>query len=140
MALGLGIARIGCFLNGCCFGKPTHLPWGVIFPADSPAGWAYEGVTRVHPTQIYETMAAVCMFLILLIAEKKHRPYGYLFGLFLALYGGWRFFVDFLRHYDSKVYLFLGLTHNQVTSILIFLFSLWFMQILHKKQNDKCKI
>src|SRR5262245_3692263 len=50
-ALGTVFGRIGCFLNGCCYGKPTHLPWGVVFPPDSFAGLEF-GTTPVHPSQL----------------------------------------------------------------------------------------
>ena len=123
VASGLGFARIGCFLNGCCFGKPTNLPWGIVFPLDSPARWVFDEPISLHPTQLYSSLAGFCMFLILLIIEKykKKRAPGYLFWVFLILYSGWRFFVDFLRYYDPKAYLVWGLTHNQILSILIFL-------------------
>lgn len=52
LLLGLAIQRLGCFLAGCCYGRPTGLPWGVRFPADSPAGRAFPG-EAVHPTQLY---------------------------------------------------------------------------------------
>ena len=51
MALGIGIGRIGCFLNGCCFGLPTHLPWGVRFPAGSYSTFAFPG-EALQPSQL----------------------------------------------------------------------------------------
>jgi len=123
VALGLGFARIGCFLNGCCFGKPTNLPWGVVFPPGSPPTWVFDKPISIHPTQLYSSLAGFCMVLLLLIIEKnkKKRIPGHLFCFFLVLYSGWRFFIDFLRFYDPRAYIMLGLTHNQVASIFIFL-------------------
>lgn len=124
IALGLFFARIGCFLNGCCFGKPTNLPWGIAFPADSPVGWVFTGPVHVHPTQLYSSIAGLAIFGILLKLEKKVRFSGYLFWMFLLLYSIWRFFIDILRYYEPKAYLFWGLTFNQLISILIFLLSI----------------
>ncbi|MDI6840122.1 MAG: prolipoprotein diacylglyceryl transferase [bacterium] len=129
IALGFFFARIGCFLNGCCFGKPTNLPWGVVFPENSPVGWVFNTPVRIHPTQLYESFAGLCIFITLLTFEKKKLFVrrilwkGYLFWLFLVLYSGWRFFVDFLRYYESKAYLLWGLTHNQLASIFVLLLS-----------------
>jgi len=55
LALGLALSRIGCFFNGCCFGKPGSLPWCVAFPDNSPAG-AFLPDQRLHPTQIYSSL------------------------------------------------------------------------------------
>lgn len=132
IVLGLGLARVGCFLNGCCFGKPTSLPWGVVFPANSPPRWVFSEHIRIHPTQLYESIAGVCMFLILLMIEKKKRfSYGYLFGIFLATYGGWRFTTDFLRYYESKALILFGLTHSQIVSILMILVAV--VLLIHRR-------
>ncbi|MCK4353583.1 prolipoprotein diacylglyceryl transferase [candidate division WOR-3 bacterium] len=122
VALGIFFGRIGCFLNGCCFGKPTNLPWGIVFPHDSPAGWIFN--EPIHPTQIYSSLAGLCIFGILLVIERKKLFDSYLFWMFLVLYSGWRIGIDFLRYYESKVYLLPSLTHNQVVSILILLLSI----------------
>lgn len=125
VALGLGFARIGCFLNGCCYGKQTNLPWGVVFPSDSPAGWVFDAPIPIHPAQLYSSIGAFSILAILLVVEKKgmRRASGYLFLMFLVLYSVGRFFIDFLRYYEPKVYLLGGLTHNQFVSIFIFLGS-----------------
>ncbi|RKY84634.1 prolipoprotein diacylglyceryl transferase, partial [candidate division KSB1 bacterium] len=52
IAFGIFVTRIGCFLNGCCFGIPCELPWAVKFPLESPAGYMFPGI-RIHPTQLY---------------------------------------------------------------------------------------
>ncbi len=130
VALGLGFARIGCFLNGCCFGKPTNLPWGVIFPPDSPPSWVIDTPIHLHPTQLYSSLAGFCMFFILLFIEKRVNNYqkrigaaGCLWWIFLIMYSVWRFSVDFLRYYENEAYLIGKFTHNQILSILILLFS-----------------
>ncbi len=120
IALGIAIARIGCFLNGCCFGKECHLPWAVVFPMDSQAGWVMQG-KPIHPTQLYSTVANLLIFLFLRKLSRKRLPEGAVFSVFLVTYGAWRFFVDFLRYYEPGMVLgFLGgITWTQVASISV---------------------
>jgi phosphatidylglycerol:prolipoprotein diacylglycerol transferase len=118
-ALGLGLGRIGCFLSGCCFGKPSHLPWAMTFPADSFAGSIYR--CPIHPTQLYESLFGfLCFGLLSFLARRKYFP-GFLMVLFLGLYGAWRFAIDNLRYYESSQLWLLGLTNNQWISILMVL-------------------
>lgn len=123
LAIGLFFARIGCFLNGCCFGKPTNLPIGITCPEDSPAGWIFN--VPIHATQLYSAVAGLAMFFILMRIEKVKKFDGALFWYFLGMYGIWRFFVDFLRYYEPSEYIMLDLTFNQIISLLILIFSVW---------------
>ena len=84
VGIGIALMRIGCFLNGCCFGKETNLPWGVKFPYLSPAhieqisGNIISSTTvhAVHPTQLYELIAALIGTFIALILIKQKKPAG----------------------------------------------------------------
>lgn len=93
MPLSLAIARVGCFLNGCCGGKASGLPWAVTFPG-SP--------TPVHPTQLYEMALDLAAFAFLLWARKKLRRDWDLFLLSLAGYGSVRFVVEFFRLHSGR--------------------------------------
>ncbi|MBI3322117.1 MAG: prolipoprotein diacylglyceryl transferase [Candidatus Omnitrophica bacterium] len=106
LALAHAIGRIGCFLNGCCYGKPTDLPWGVLFPQD---------VVPRHPTQLYEAGALVGIFALLKRIEKRSLPAGSVMLAYGLLYGAWRFLVEFLRG-DVPPVLF-GLTVSQLASL-----------------------
>lgn len=121
VALGIGLARIGCFLNGCCFGRPSN--FGIIFPPDSFPAWELGVGVRVHPTQIYSSLIGFCIFGLLLILEKKKRFTGELLLWFFLPYGLSRFLIDFIRYYPAPTYLFLNLTYNQIISIGIFVLS-----------------
>jgi len=123
IALGIGFGRIGCFLNGCCFGKPTHFPISVVFPEYSPCGWILPG-QRVHPTQIYSSIDGFVIFLILLVIERKKKFSGELFWFFVLFYSLFRFCIDFLRWYEPSAYVFPNITNNQIISALLFLTSL----------------
>jgi phosphatidylglycerol---prolipoprotein diacylglyceryl transferase len=86
-ALGIGgaVLRLGCFLNGCCFGRPTSAPWGVTFPAGSPAhlhqaaerfDLLFAGPLPVHPTQLYEMAASLIAAAIAWLLYRRRCPDG----------------------------------------------------------------
>jgi phosphatidylglycerol:prolipoprotein diacylglycerol transferase len=96
LPLGHAIARIGCFLAGCCWGKPTSLPWGVKFPNLGSHVHPYHDVA-VHPTQLYEMILNLANFLILLRLLKRKRFDGQIFAQYLINYGIIRFIMEYLR-------------------------------------------
>lgn len=136
IALGIALARVGCFLNGCCFGEASHLPWACKFPPDSQAGWVM-GDVAIHPTQIYSAIANLVIFAVLKrMLGRSFRP-GTVFGSFLVLYGGWRFAIDNLRHYEEHMRIgaiWGGLTYNQIASIIMIAIGL--LLLLRVRQKD----
>lgn len=118
VALGVGIGRIGCLLNGCCFGKPCGLPWAITFPAGSFAAHEFPGVA-LHPTQVYESLSAVAICGILLAVEKRKPFDGFLLWLLLLLLAVSRFAVDPLRYYEPTSMVAGALTTNQVIGIAL---------------------
>jgi phosphatidylglycerol:prolipoprotein diacylglycerol transferase len=126
--LALAFGRIGCFLNGCCHGKVGHSFLCVTFPAGSPAareqhkGWD-ERSDPVHPTQLYETAAAIAFFFILSwYYKKKRKANGEVFLVMGMLYGAWRFFIEFLRG-DERPQWLGELSYSQVVSLALFAVS-----------------
>jgi len=118
LALGYGIARFGCLLNGCCYGAPTDLPWGVRFCLFPDSQIMTE---PSHPTQIYAALGSFAILAILLIARCKLAASGQVFLLYLMLYSVVRSGIEVLRKgYTAQVVLD-GLTQAQVASALIFL-------------------
>lgn len=94
ISLGHAIGRIGCFANGCCYGKEAPYPWGIMFPPESPAGFTGHPVI---PIQIYSSLMLLTIFLILgRVRERKHFP-GQVFLLYLLLYGTGRFIMEIFR-------------------------------------------
>jgi phosphatidylglycerol:prolipoprotein diacylglycerol transferase len=123
IALGLGLGRQGCFAAGCCWGKPTSLPWGVRF---TELGHEITGVpldAHLHPTQLYESFAAFAIFFFLLWLHRRRRFDGQVILLFSILYGVVRFSVEFLRDDPRGDILGLtsltGLSTSQMISLLI---------------------
>ncbi|KPL00435.1 MAG: hypothetical protein AMJ91_04755 [candidate division Zixibacteria bacterium SM23_73_3] len=141
--LGLGIARIGCFLNGCCFGQPSQSCFAVIFPPDSAAGYMFPD-TPIFPVQLAAAFYGFLIFGILLALEKFKRFHGFTFWLMLVFYSLARFIVDFFRYYEeSAIVAKIGnaqFTINQALGVLIFLFSLFMWNHLRKKSKTKLSI
>lgn len=101
LALGHGIGRLGCFAAGCCWGKPTHLPWAVTFNNPYSTTGVPLGIP-LHPTQLYEAFGEGAICLILLSLMKRAHKDGSIIGMYLVLYGIGRFGVEFLRMHDSS--------------------------------------
>jgi len=98
LALGVAIARIGCFAASCDYGKATDLPWAVVFTRPDAA--RLTGVplgVRLHPSQLYESALGAVLFGFLLMLERKPRREGGLIVAFAGLYSAGRFFLEFLR-------------------------------------------
>jgi phosphatidylglycerol:prolipoprotein diacylglycerol transferase len=111
--LAQAVGRVGCTLNGCCYGKTTDLPWAIVYTNQSTHGPI--GVP-VHPTQIYEIIFNLIVFGILFKLRRRLKPDGSLFLVYLSLYSMWRLGIDFIR--DGTSFLF-GLHQAQVVSIIV---------------------
>lgn len=143
-ALGIMVTRVGCYMSGCCYGKETSLPFGVIFPPDSAAG-VYcrqlattpgEAVT-LHPSQLYASTYGFVIFLILMLARKKLKKNGATLGAFLAMYGVCRFGLDFSRYYEPNMRMLFDLTLNQWISVGLVIFGLF---LLFRKTTARAKV
>lgn len=139
-ALGLGIARIGCFLNGCCFGLPHEGFLGIIFPPDSGAGFQFPD-TALIPTQLYSSLAGFAILGIVLISERYMKFEGHSFWLTIILYSIWRFIIDFYRYYeDSMIFTVIGstrFTRNQLLTALLFVISIVAYFVMYRRSRIK---
>lgn len=102
-ALGLGLffTRIGCFLNGCCFGMPSALPWATRFPADCVAGASPVGTQALHPVQLYESLFGLALFFLLDRQLGKPARTGALLAQFMIFYGVFRLGIDLIRYFEN---------------------------------------
>jgi phosphatidylglycerol:prolipoprotein diacylglycerol transferase len=99
--IGLGLGRIGNFINGELYGRVTDVPWAMIFPKG--------GALPRHPSQLYESaLEGGALFLILWFIKDRKLPAGGLLALFLSLYGLFRFFIEFFREPDPQLGFVLG--------------------------------
>lgn len=118
LPLGSAIGRIGCFLNGCCYGKQTNFIFGVTFK--NSLLHEIHGL-KVHPTQLYESIACLIIFLVLLYLYKKANKSYFIVFYYTMLYGVTRFIIEFFRG-DEMRGLFI-LSTSQYISLFIIMFG-----------------
>jgi phosphatidylglycerol:prolipoprotein diacylglycerol transferase len=130
LALGIALGRIGCFLNGCCYGAISR-NWGISFPArDNPPVFAQQvsdGLIQqqaicslpVIPAQLYAAVHGLLIFLILIVLERKKRFPGFQFWVLVLFYSFGRFFIEAFRYYDQP-YMIGSLTISQIISLALF--------------------
>ena len=94
IALGYVFGRIGCLLNGCCYGRACSLPWAIQFPANNPL---HPPTTPVHPTEIYESLLNLVLYLGLAWLFRRKKFDGQVFGTYLVCYALLRSFVELFR-------------------------------------------
>jgi phosphatidylglycerol:prolipoprotein diacylglycerol transferase len=139
IAVGNFFGRQGCFAAGCCWGKPTSLPWGVKF---TELGHEITGVPTenyLHPTQLYESFAMLIVFGVLLWLHKRKRFDGQVILLYALLYSVVRFTIEFFRDDPRGDILGLttltGLSTSQMISVIVGIVSLVMLIIRWRRSN-----
>lgn len=127
IALAHAVGRLGCFFGGCCYGRPTTMPWGVTFHDAFAHDWVGTPLNvALHPTQLYEAALELIIMGVLLLSERKGRPFpGRTFWLYGLLYSVARFCVEYFRG-DQRGSL-LGLSTSQFISVVLVPVSLVFL-------------
>ena len=136
IAIGNFFGRQGCFAAGCCWGKPTSMPWGVKF---TEAGHQITGVpidAHLHPTQLYESFGMLLVFLFLLWLHKRKRFDGQVILAYALLYSAIRFAIEFVRD-DPRGDVFgltslTGLSTSQLISLVI---GIWALILLIRRRR-----
>jgi phosphatidylglycerol:prolipoprotein diacylglycerol transferase len=126
LAWAVGLGRLGCFLGGCCFGAPTSVPWGVVFPPGSEAG-----PHPVHPTQLYESAFGWLLLAWMLWREPRRAFKGELLVVGAVAYSLERFITEFFRG-DAERGIHAGLGTSQIISIPVFVVSVGVWVYLRK--------
>jgi phosphatidylglycerol:prolipoprotein diacylglycerol transferase len=123
LPLAHAIARMGCLLNGCCFGAPACGGWGVVYPEHS-AAWRLHGLAPLYPVQFFETLANLAVYVGLLWFYPRKRFHGAAAAFYLTTYPVFRFFIEFLRGDERMRF---GLDVAQLISIGLFVMgcALW---------------
>lgn len=127
--IGLGAGRLGNFINGELWGRETTVPWGMIFPG--------AGDVARHPSQLYQfALEGVVLFTALWLFSAKSRPTMSVSGLFLTLYGLFRFIVEFVREPDSQLGLFWGnaISMGQILSLPMIFTGIALIIYAYKKE------
>jgi phosphatidylglycerol---prolipoprotein diacylglyceryl transferase len=136
VATGIAIGRIGCFLNGCCYGEVSNLPWAIIFPAGSHA-WVRQvdaglipstaaSSLPVHPTQLYASLAGFALLGLLLAYSRRCRAAGETMAVLMIAYPITRWPLEMLRGDEPAI--FASMTLSQNISVALFACGLvvWF--------------
>jgi len=129
--IGLGLGRIGNFINGELYGRVTQVPWGMIFPKGGP-------LPR-HPSQLYESgLEGGVLFLILWFLKDKKLPEGGLLAVFLSFYGLFRFIVEFFREPDPQLGFVLGsFTMGQILCSFMIVGGIGLLLYLKGREKNK---
>jgi phosphatidylglycerol:prolipoprotein diacylglycerol transferase len=149
IAVGTLFGRLGCFLNGCCYGDACNLPWAVSFPKPSPPWERQHNLGLIppeathslplHPTQIYSAIDALVLLILLTCYYPLRRRDGEVMGLLMITYPITRFLIEYLRN-DEAVF-FAGLTISQNISIVLLLCGLaywsWLSWFPRSRYADK---
>ena len=137
IALGMALGRLGCLSAGCCYGKPTRMPWGIIFRNQ----YSYDNIgvplhVALHPTQIYDLIGALFLFAFLMKRLSQKHAGGQIMLEFLALYSGLRFVIEFFRDDDRGFVLYGLLSTSQLIGLLTILGSavVYYFVVRHSRK------
>lgn len=136
LIMGHAIGRIGCFLNGCCYGSPTSLRWGVVFERLG------DHLPR-HPTQLYEAFFLLCLFVVAVAAFRNRIRGGAVFpggvwGGYVFLYSNFRFAIEYIREDDrGGFFTSAGLSVSQCVSLAGLAGSLIWLEVCRRKNQAR---
>ena len=134
--LGLVFGRLGCFLAGCCHGKPTDMPWGVAF--SDPASLARPLNTPLHPTQLYSSAFALLLFVLMWAGYRRWKRFdGQVFLWFVALYSAGRFLIEFLRNDNRGMFFSGSLSASQVVALPLLAAALIWLYVRGRKSRTE---
>ena len=134
IALGSVFGRIGCLLNGCCYGRACSLPWAITFPADNPLN---PPTYPVHPTEIYDALLNLVLYFFLAWLYRHKKFDGQVFVTYLIGYAIFRSIVEYFRGDYPADHVHAGLTSAQLVSVPIFFAGLALAAILSRRAPAK---
>jgi phosphatidylglycerol:prolipoprotein diacylglycerol transferase len=134
MALGQAIGRIGCFMAGCCYGKPTDLSWGVVFTHPNSLAPLH---IPLHPTQLYSALSGFLVFGILLFLYRKKRFQGQIFLWFLILHSTARMLIERYRGDSRGLIPNSEMTVTQLLTLGILMAAVAALYILKSRQEKR---
>ena len=134
IAIGQGIGRIGCFMAGCCYGKPTDLFCAVVF--SNPKSLAPLNIP-LHPTQLYLSLSGFIIFIVLLLIRKRKSFIGQVFLWFLILHSLARIFIERFRGDLTPVFPGSEMSLTQLFSLCLLILAVIFLFILKTRNTVK---
>lgn len=139
IALGYVFGRIGCFMNGCCFGKECHEPWAVHYPAGHETHPFNAAGIPVHPTQIYDSLLSLGLYLGLAWLYRRKKFDGQVFAAYLMCYAVTRSIVETFRGDYTEIHLHGGLTPAHLISIGIMAAGIALFVILSRTSRPQTR-
>ena len=131
IAIGQGIGRMGCFMAGCCYGKPTGMPWGMIFT--DPNTLAPRNIP-LHPTQLYAALSGILIFAVLMVLRAKRKFEGQVFLWFLILHSTSRLLMERLRGDDRGLIPGTEMSVTQLIALLILMAAVVALMIITSRR------
>jgi phosphatidylglycerol:prolipoprotein diacylglycerol transferase len=132
IALGNVFGRIGCLLNGCCYGRACNLPWAIRFPADHITHGA-----PVHPTEIYDALDNFILYLFLAWLFRHKKFDGQVFATYLIGYAVTRTIMESFRGDYTAGHIHFGLTPGELVSVPIFIAGLALAALLSRREPKR---
>lgn len=134
LAIGHALGRIGCFLNGCCYGRPAGESFfGIAYPPFCEPGKLFPGMP-LYPVQLLESAGLALVWIALLVAYPRRRKDGAVFALYLLLYPPVRFLLEYLRGDERQSWFALNVA--QVASIALFVAGILLFVLLPRRRHD----
>ena len=135
-----GVGRWGCFFSGCCYGRPTNLPWAVTFPDVARRLHAGLPGVPIHPVQIYMSLNALLILGVLALLYRRKRFHGQVMAVYVLLYAITRFFIEFVRGDADRGFAFGGrVSTSQLLGVLLAVLaaaSYLFLDARHKSSHE----
>ena len=138
VALGSVFGRVGCLLNGCCYGRPTDVPWAVTFT--NPQAHEFSGTpldVPLHPTEIYDALLNFGLYLFLAWLFRRKKFDGQVFATYLICYAVTRSIVEYFRGDYTNLHYHFGLTPAQWIGVPIFIAGLALAAVLSRRVEPK---
>jgi phosphatidylglycerol:prolipoprotein diacylglycerol transferase len=135
IALGSVFGRIGCLLNGCCYGRSCSLPWAITFPEGHETHPFGQSAMPVHPTEIYDALLNFVLYVFLAWLFRRKKFDGQIFTTYLILYAVFRSIAEYFRgdYPADHVHFTFGLTSAQLVSVPIFIIGLGLAAVLSRR-------
>ncbi|MFO8009360.1 MAG: prolipoprotein diacylglyceryl transferase [Dehalococcoidia bacterium] len=132
LILAQAVGRIGCLINGCCYGTSTDLPWGTVWT--HPESYFPANLGAVHPTQLYELIFDLFVFAFLWVIWKRVKPPGALYLIYISTYSVGRFLISFLRENQEEL---AGLQQAQVVSLIVLAIAVSLLVYLYRRRKSE---
>lgn len=140
IALGSVFGRIGCLLNGCCYGRACSMPWAIYFPAGHETHPFGQPAIPVHPTEIYAALLNLVLYIFLAWLFRRKKFDGEIFATYLIIYSIFRSIQEYFRGDYPPDHIHAGITSAQLVSVPIFITGLVLAIFLSRRAQPRTEV